>query len=172
MLVRVLAEDRELYARRACVQDRDAVSHRTAYRIAADASDRRAATINWATAQDASLATSSSARLVRMIGTLAPSTIPAASASARNDRLFASMLPASKSGTTRMLARPATGESIFLIAAACGLIALSSASGPSTSAPVICPRSAILHKAAASSVEGTSGLTLSIALKMATRTSR
>ena len=38
-------------------------------------------------------------------------------------------------------------------------------------APVIWPRSAILHKAAASSVDGTSGLTLSIALRIATRTS-
>ena len=38
------------------------------------------------------------------------------------------------------------------IAAASGLIALSSASGPSSSPPVICPRSAILHKAAASRV--------------------
>jgi len=34
-------------------------------------------------------------------------------------------------------ARPATGDAIFLIAAASGLIALSSASGPSRSAPVI-----------------------------------
>ena len=60
---------------------------------------------------------------------------------------------------------------IFLIVAASGLIALSSASGPSSTAPVIWPRSAILHSAAASSVEGTSGLTLSIALRIATRTS-
>ena len=53
---------------------------------------------------------------------------------------------------------PATGEPIFLIFAASALIALSSASGPSKIAPVIWPRSAILHKAAASSVDGTSGL--------------
>src|SRR3982751_1039075 len=86
--------------------------------MAAGALDFRAATINWATAQEASRAVSSSARLVRMIGTFAPRTIPAESASARNDRLFASMLPASRSGTTRMFARPATGEEIFLIAAA------------------------------------------------------
>jgi ABC-2 type transport system permease protein len=52
-----------------------------------------------------------------MIGTLAPSTMPAASAPARNERLLASMLPASRSGTTRTLARPATGDLIFLIAA-------------------------------------------------------
>ena len=41
------------------------------------------------------------------------------------------MLPASRSGTTSTLARPATGEAIFLIAAASRLMALSSASGPS-----------------------------------------
>ena len=45
-----------------------------------------------------------SARLVRMIGTRAPSTMPAASASARKVRLLASMLPASRSGTTSTLA--------------------------------------------------------------------
>ena len=61
----------------------------------------------------------------------APSTMPAASAPARKDRLLASMLPASRSGTISTLARPATGESIFLIFAASRLIALSSASGPS-----------------------------------------
>ena len=112
-----------------------------------------------------------SARLVRMIGTLAPSTMPAASAPARNDRLFASMLPASRSGTTSTFARPATGETMCLIAADSSLIALSSASGPSRMPPVIWPRSAILHKAAASIVEGTLGLTVSIADRIATRTS-
>ena len=40
-----------------------------------------------------------SARLVRIMGTRAPRTIPAASAFARKVRLFASMLPASRSGT-------------------------------------------------------------------------
>src|SRR5271166_4268540 len=69
-----------------------------------------------------------------MTGTRAPSTMPAASASARKERLFASMLPASRSGTTSTFARPATGY-IFLIAAAPALIALSSASGLSRSAP-------------------------------------
>lgn len=38
-------------------------------------------------------------------------------------------------------------------------------------APVICPRSAILHSAAASTVEGTAGLTVSVAERIATRTS-
>ena len=50
-------------------------------------------------------------------------------------------------------------------------MALSSASGPSSSAPVIWPRSAILHSAAASSVDGTLALMVSIALRIATRTS-
>ena len=55
-------------------------------------------------------------------------------------------------------ARPATGESIFLMAADSALIALSSASGPSSMPPVIWPRSAILHSAAASTVEGIFGV--------------
>src|SRR5205823_2227078 len=146
-------------------EDRLGLQHQARYRIAAEAVALRAATSSWAMAQDASRAISSSARLVRMIGTFAPRTIPAASAPARNERLLASMFPASRSGTSRTLARPATGDVIFLIAAASGLIALSSASGPSRIAPTICRRSAILHSAAASSVEGTSGLTLSIALR-------
>ena len=129
-----------------------------------------AATID-AIAHDASRASSESARLVRMIGTRAPSTIPAVSAPARNDRLLASMLPASRSGTTSRLARPATGETMCLIAAASGQIALSSASGPSSTAPVICPRSAILHSAAASIVDWIFGFTVSIADRIATRTS-
>jgi hypothetical protein len=40
-----------------------------------------------------------------MIGTFAPSTMPAAFAPARKVRLFARTLPASRSGTTRILAR-------------------------------------------------------------------
>src|SRR5205085_4679304 len=130
---------RELDARRAGIHDGDAVHSRPPQRMADEASARRTATRSWATAQDARRAISSSARLVRMIGTLAPRTIPAASAPARNDRLLASMLPASRSGTTRTLARPATVDTIFLMAAAFMLIALSSASGPSTCAPVIWP---------------------------------
>ena len=56
-----------------------------------------------------------------------------------------------------------------LIRAASGLIALSSASGPSSRPPLIWPRSAILHKAAASSVLGIFGLTVSTAARIATR---
>ena len=52
--------------------------------------------------------------------------------------------------------------------AASALTALSKASGPSMMAPVICPRSAILHKAAASMVEGILGVTVSTAERMAT----
>ncbi len=47
-------------------------------------------------------------------------------------------------------------------------IALSNASGPSSTPPVICPRSAILHSAAASSVPGIFGLTVSTAERIAT----
>src|SRR5207237_8228344 len=96
----------------------------TSHRIAAAALRRRASATRLATAQDASRVTTASARLVRMIGTRAPRTIPAASAPARKDRLLASMFPASRSGTTRTFARPATGETMCLIAAASSLIAL------------------------------------------------
>ena len=50
-----------------------------------------------------------------MIGTRAPSTMPAASALARKVRFLASMLPASRSGTTRICARPATADLMPLI---------------------------------------------------------
>ena len=97
-----------------------------------------------------------------MIGTRAPSTIPAASALARNVRFFASMLPASRSGTTRICAWPATGNDA-LDPRRLRSIALSKASGPSSSPPVICPRSAILQSAAASIVEGIFVVTVSTA---------
>ena len=104
-----------------------------------------------------------------MIGTRAPSTIPAASALARKIRFLASMLPASRSGTTRIWAWPATADLMPLILAASGSIALSKASGPSTTPPVICPRSAILQSAAASMVEGMLEVTVSTAERIATR---
>ena len=109
-----------------------------------------------------------SARLVSTIGTRAPSTMPALSAPARYCSCLATMLPASRSGTSRMSAWPATGETIFLIRAASSLIALSKASGPSSRPPVIWPRSAILHSVAASTVDGISGLTVSTAARIAT----
>ena len=55
-----------------------------------------------------------------------------------------------------------------LIRAASLLIALSNASGPSSMPPVICPRSAILHSAAASIVAGIFELTVSTAARIAT----
>ena len=57
-----------------------------------------------------SLHTDELMREVRMIGTRAPRTIPAASALARNVKFLASMFPASRSGTTRICARPATSD--------------------------------------------------------------
>src|SRR5271169_1288603 len=78
------------------------------------------------------------------------------------------MFPASRSGTTRIWARPATSDLMPLILAASGSTALSKASGPSTMPPVIWPRSAILHSAAASMVDGIFGVTVSTAERMAT----
>ncbi len=113
---------------------------------------RAASATSDATAHEARRVVRESARLVRMIGTLAPSTMPAASAFARNVRLFASMLPASRSGTTRMLARPATGETIFLIFAAPRSIALSRARGPSSDAA--CDLPPVGHLAQRRSLDG------------------
>ena len=110
-----------------------------------------------------------SAREVRMIGTRAPRTMPAESALARKARFLASMLPASRSGTTRICARPATSDLMPLIRAASGSMALSKASGPSRMPPVICPRSAILQSAAASIVDGILEVTVSTAERIATR---
>ncbi len=67
-----------------------------------------------------------------------------------------------------MSGSPATFESMPLVRAASRLIALSKASGPSSSAPRICPRSAILHSAAASSVAGIFEFTVSTAARIAT----
>ena len=72
---------------------------------------------------------------------------------ARYSSCLASMLPASRSGTTKMSAWPATGETMPLVLAASSETALSKASGPSRMPPVIWPRSAILHSAAASIVD-------------------
>ena len=72
------------------------------------------------------------------------------------------------SGTSKMSATPATGETICLIAAASPLTAVSKASGPSRTAPVICLRSAILQRAAASRVETIFELTVSTAERIAT----
>jgi hypothetical protein len=63
---------------------------------------------------------------------------------------------------------PATGERRFLMLAASALTAVSNAKGPSSTAPVICPRSAILQSAAASIVETICDVTVSTAERMAT----
>ncbi|OIQ80686.1 hypothetical protein GALL_375510 [mine drainage metagenome] len=78
------------------------------------------------------------------------------------------MLPDSRSGAIRMSASPATGETMPLVRAARSDTALSNASGPSSRPPTIWPRSAILHSAAASSVDGILGLTVSTAERIAT----
>ena len=67
-----------------------------------------------------------------------------------------------------MSGSPATGEAIFLVRAASALIALSNASGPSSTPPSIWPRSAILHSAAASIVDGILLVTVSTAERIAT----
>ena len=89
-------------------------------------------------------------------------------APAKYSSCLAIILPDSKSGATKMSACPATAEAMCLICAAWLETALSNASGPSSKPPLICPRSAILHKAAASSVDGMLGLTVSTAERMAT----
>src|SRR5262249_6548357 len=166
LIVRVDLEQLKLNTRAAGVDDENGVGHGPHAWIGSFAIWlwRKSA----ATAQEAMRVRTLSAREVRMIGTRAPSTMPAASACERKLRFLASMLPASRSGTTRICACPATGEAMPLIRAASGLIALSKASGPSSSPPVICPRSAILHSAAASMVEGIVGVTVSTAERMAT----
>ena len=94
---RACREDRELEARRAGVEDQDTPSLMQLSAAASVAGAPAAA----AMAQDASRASALSARLVRMIGTRAPSTMPAASRPARYSSCLASMLPASRSGTTQ-----------------------------------------------------------------------
>ena len=121
-----------------------------------------------ATAQLAIFDRTVSARLVRMMGTRAPSTRPALSALARKLSCLASMLPASRSGASRMSGSPATSDSMPFTRAASLLIALSKASGPSSMPPLICPRSAILHRHAASIVAGILDVTVSTAARIAT----
>src|ERR1700677_967079 len=109
-------EDWEFEARRTGIQHKNSVNHGFAPLCRASSS---------AIAHDPSLASLPAERLVRMIGTRAPSTIPAICASARYSSCFASMLPASRSGTTKMSARPATGEVIPFVQAESAETALS-----------------------------------------------
>ena len=67
-----------------------------------------------AIAHEATRVSAVSARLVSTIGARAPSTTPAVSALARYSSCLASMLPASRSGTTNMSALPATGDTILI----------------------------------------------------------
>ena len=167
-----LREQRELDAGRAGVEDRRSRRpwhHATAFR--GGSRGARCAT-SAATAQDARRVITESARLVRMIGTRAPSTMPAASAPARNDRLLASMLPASRSGTTSTLARPATGESIFLILR--GLEADRVVERERAVEDAAGDLAAVGHLAQRRRLDAStapSGLTVSIADRIATRTS-
>src|SRR5215212_4917339 len=160
-------EDLELHAGGAGIDDKDRVhgGHAAAIGVIR----RRASANNAATAAEAIRARAESARDVSTIGTRAPSTMPAPSAFAKYARFFASMLPDSRSGTTRICARPATSDLMPLILAASTSMALSKASGPSNTAPVIWPRSAILHSAAASMVDGIADVTVSTADRIATR---
>ena len=98
--------------------------------------------------------------------TWAPSTMTAPSAR-EVESCFASMLPASRSGTRKYQPGPRPEKRCPCFAAA-RLTALSKARGPSRIAPVIWPRSAILHRAAASRVEGIFGLIVSTAQRIAT----
>jgi hypothetical protein len=87
------------------------VQLRAAAGAAAVAGDARARPTH---AHDAMRASRGSARLVSTIGTRAPSTMPALAAPPRYSSCLASMLPLSRSGTTRMSAAPATSDSMPL----------------------------------------------------------
>src|SRR6516165_2738903 len=78
------------------------------------------------------------------------------------------MLPETRSGTSRISVSPATGDEMPFSSAALREIALSNARGPSTRAPVICPRRAMSVRQAASSVDAMAGLTVSTADSTAT----
>src|SRR5450631_521903 len=152
--------ERELDAGRSRVENQEVAGHGLACVL------RRAS--SRAIAQEPCRASALSARLVRMIGTRAPSTMPAVSASAKYSSCLASIFPASTSGTTKISARPATGETTPFVLAASSETAASKASGPSMTPPAICPRSAILQSAAASSVDLSFVETVSTAARIAT----
>src|SRR5690242_17879417 len=96
---------RELDARRSRVDDQNGALHRNHSAASAPGADwRREFASRTATAADANRVCRLSARLVKMIGILAPRTMPAASAPDMKVSCFASMFPASRSGTRRMFA--------------------------------------------------------------------
>ena len=78
-----------------------------------------------------------------MIGTRAPSTSPAPSAPAKIDQLLGQHVAGFEIGHEQDVGLARDRRDDPLIRAASGLIALSKASGPSTSAPVIWPRAAM-----------------------------
>src|SRR5262249_10259603 len=130
---RGLVEDAELEARRSGVEDDRVVLHARhcfrRYRVACKPVRRAWAAIT-ATPQLTILDRRLSARLVRMIGTRAPRTSPAASAFARNVSCLASIFPDSRSGTSRMSGSPATPDVMPFTFAASSPMGLSKALGP------------------------------------------
>src|SRR5690606_40314833 len=96
---RLGGEQRELEAAGAGVEDKDGLH--------ASIASRFRWAISCTMAHDAARVSAVSARLVSTMGTRAPSTTPAISASARYSSCLATMLPDSRSGTTRMSALPA-----------------------------------------------------------------
>src|SRR5262245_17572735 len=99
--------DGELQARRPGIEHDGKVVH--GY-LAVWSGCRRACAASIATPQLAIRDRTLSARLVRMMGTRAPTTSPALAARARKLSCLARMLPASRSGARRMSGSPATGD--------------------------------------------------------------
>jgi hypothetical protein len=114
---------------------------------------RRRASIT-ASAHEARRACTLSARLVRMIGTRAPSTMPAPRRGRQEGQLLGQHVAGLEVGHDQDVGAAGDRRDDALDPRRLQVIALSKASGPSSRPPVIWPRSAILHSAAASSVEG------------------
>src|SRR6185503_2245570 len=127
-----------------------------------------AAAISEASTHDAMRTSIVSLRPPRTIGTFAPSTMPAASAPQIAVSVRTTSEPASRPGTIRMSAWPATGSSTPLTRAASDESALSAVSGPATTPPVITPCVDIFANAAASPVAGNAAVTPSTAASTAT----
>src|SRR3546814_2321945 len=115
----IQGEERKLDARRARIETDDRLHAEACGSPGAAFGAARASSA--AIAQDARRVRSLSARLVRMMGTRAPRATPAASAPPRKVSCLASILPASRLGTTRTSAFPATGETIPFSRAAASL---------------------------------------------------
>ena len=126
-------------------------------------------TLSTASAMEFSLVSTLSARLARMQGAVVPTSIPAwRTPSASLELVFQKTLADSMFGKTRQSASPATGLVSFLISNHSWSMATSRASGPSAMQPLICPRSAILARAAASRQAGIEARTCSEAATNAT----